>query len=210
MEPPCGSSKRRRAITCCRHFRQYQRAAHARRRARSASVHGISRLSADIKDVAVQSDPGLVWAYAPDGRTTPGSSDESGPPEAVLTEEDLRQHLRSMTTTVQSAQIPRVGGTQPASVRFQHWPSIVAPTQYPLYLATPGLKLVTKSRNEIGHRFELNRPAFRTTWRWNQLENLIPCAHCTTSLCMVECAHMQPLKSASPCVRVDRSVSAGR
>lgn len=95
---------------CCRHFRQYQRAAHARRRARSASVHGISRLSADIKDVAVQSDPGLVWAYAPDGRTAPGSSDESGPLEAVLTEEDLRQHLRSMTTTVQSAQIPRVGG----------------------------------------------------------------------------------------------------
>lgn len=79
---------------CCRHFRQYQRAAHARRRARSARVHGISRLSADIKDVAVQSDPGVVWAYAPDGRTTPGSSDESGPPEAVLTEEDLRQPAR--------------------------------------------------------------------------------------------------------------------
>lgn len=112
---------------CCHYFRQYQRAGHARRRARSASVPGISRLSADIKDVAVQSDPGLVWAYAPDGRTTPGSSDESGPPEAVLTEEDLRQHLRSMTTTVQSAQIPRVGGTQPVSVRFQHWPSTVAP-----------------------------------------------------------------------------------
>lgn len=95
---------------CCRHSRRYQRADHARRRARSASVHGISRLSADIKDVAVQSDPGLVGAYAPDGRTTPGSSDESGPPEAVLTEEDLRQHLRSMTTTVQSAKYRELVG----------------------------------------------------------------------------------------------------
>lgn len=122
---------------CRRHVRHYQRAGHARRRARSASDHGISRLSADIKDVAVQSDPGLVRADASDGRTTPCSSDESGPPEAVLTEEDLRQHLRSMTAIVQSAQVPRVGGTQPASVRFQHRP--------------PSGKTTPVSSSEIAH-----------------------------------------------------------